>query len=76
MYSKPNFIVLTENEECSPGCFISWIGDGDCDLECNVPKCDNDDYDCSYEGDSNKFLTHPSTWSKSDKFQKPKDSSS
>lgn len=32
--------------DCSPGCGSSWIGDGYCDLACNVTQCGFDGGDC------------------------------
>ena len=35
-----------EEIDCAPGCSTQWIGDGQCDDECNVDPCDFDDGDC------------------------------
>lgn len=32
--------------DCNEGCSSSWIGDGHCDISCNVSNCDFDGNDC------------------------------
>ena len=36
---------------CADDCPIDWIGDGDCDYECNNEACNWDDGDCDGSGD-------------------------
>mmetsp|Transcript_27533 Transcript_27533/g.47150 ORF Transcript_27533/g.47150 Transcript_27533/m.47150 type:complete len:335 (-) Transcript_27533:5-1009(-) len=38
--------------ECASGCNVEWIGDGECDAECDVAVCANDGFDCRREADS------------------------
>jgi UDP-N-acetylglucosamine-lysosomal-enzyme len=38
--------------DCAPGCPSSWLGDGYCDLACNVEECQFDAGDCSDESAS------------------------
>jgi len=40
-------------EDCSEGCPAGWIGDGQCDAECNVAPCNFDDGDC--DGGNGEF---------------------
>jgi hypothetical protein len=36
--------------ECAPGCDADWIGDGECDEDCNVAACGLDGGDCAGGG--------------------------
>ena len=38
------------SNECAPGCDSSWMGDGECDIICNVTECDYDAGDCAEDG--------------------------
>ena len=37
----------TSVPNCAPACKPEWLGDGSCDLQCNVPSCKNDNGDCA-----------------------------
>lgn len=53
---EPNYDDLRERdpteptrEQCKPGCYEKWVGNHDCDPECNVEECNFDDDDCKPE---------------------------
>jgi len=37
---------------CSEGCYTHWVGNGICELSCNVQECNFDDGDCDDVQDS------------------------
>jgi UDP-N-acetylglucosamine-lysosomal-enzyme len=46
--------------QCNDGCPANWIGDGYCDLACNVSSCDWDGGDCANQtSTSSSTTTHP-----------------
>lgn len=40
---------LVDLKQCSTGCFVEWVGDGECDTICNVDDCTFDGGDCKEE---------------------------
>lgn len=64
LVSSSEFIFTTEEQavaqgdtsgdgdfnECAPGCRSFWLGNGDCDVVCNVTECNYDKGDCEDEG--------------------------
>lgn len=46
--------------QCNDGCPANWIGDGYCDLACNVSSCDWDGGDCANQtSTTSSSTTHP-----------------
>ena len=43
---------------CSVNCPKSWLGDGQCDKECNLPSCYHDDGDCDENKSTLKRFIH------------------
>jgi hypothetical protein len=45
-YSGVHCEQQPDDGQCAPGCYASWLGDGDCDSACNNAACNYDDGDC------------------------------
>ena len=43
---KPNQFDGGDCVGCAPGCATEFVGDGQCQDECNVPRCNYDMLDC------------------------------
>jgi len=48
---------------CNEGCPSNWIGDGYCDVACNISECDWDAGDCSNVSSTNRWWTPSRTFS-------------